>query len=107
MGSNHPWREWRGVFPSLPTPFDESGGVDENGMRQVTRFALENGADGVVCFGLAGEVGRLDHAERHRLLDVIVDEINGRIPVLVGVTAQSSARPAGLRSTRRSFTPME
>jgi 4-hydroxy-tetrahydrodipicolinate synthase len=89
MSADHPWHQWTGVFPSLPTPFDDSGGVDHKGMRDVTRFALDYRADGLVCFGLAGEVGRLDAAERRRLLDVIVEEANGRAPVLVGVTAEN------------------
>jgi 4-hydroxy-tetrahydrodipicolinate synthase len=100
---DHPWSGWTGMFPSLPTPFDESGAVDANGMREVTRFALDNGADGVVCFGLAGEVGRLDHAERHLLLDVIVDEVSGQIPVLVGVSAESVGASCRLAADAEQF----
>lgn len=80
---------WRGIFPSLPTVFDEAGEVDSAGYRAVTRFALDGGAHGIVCFGLAGEVNRLTIDERERLLEVAVDEVNSEVPVLVGATAEN------------------
>jgi dihydrodipicolinate synthase/N-acetylneuraminate lyase len=81
--------EWRGIFPSLPTPFSPQGGVDLDAQRQIVRFAVEHGAHGLICFGLAGEVLQLAPEERKRLCDVIVEEAAGRLPVLVGVSAES------------------
>lgn len=82
---------WRGIFPSLPTLFDDAGEVDPAGFRAVTRFALDRGAHGLVCFGLAGEVSRLTLEERERLLEVVVEEVDGAVPVLTGVTAENLA----------------
>ena len=69
---------WRGVFPSLATPFDENGELDLAGQRAITRFAVDSGSHGLICFGLAGEVFRLTPSERLELLAVIVDECAGR-----------------------------
>lgn len=76
---------WSGIFPSLPTPFSPDGDLDLDAQRSIVRFAIESGSHGLICFGLAGEVFRLTAEERVELLEVIVDETAGRIPVLAGV----------------------
>jgi 4-hydroxy-tetrahydrodipicolinate synthase len=82
-------RTWAGIYPSLPTPFLESGAVDLDAQRSVVRFAVQSGAHGIICFGLAGEVFRITPAERIELLEVIVEEVAGRIPVFAGVGTES------------------
>jgi dihydrodipicolinate synthase/N-acetylneuraminate lyase len=89
-------RHWGGIYPSLPTPFDSSGDVDLEAMRRVVRFALSAGSDGLVCSGLAGEVGRLTTSERMRLCEAIVQEADGAVPVLVGATAENLAQSRSL-----------
>lgn len=79
---------WKGILPSLPTPFDASGAVDVDAFRDVMRFAVACGAHGFVCFGLAGEVARLTVEERQRLLEAAVEEA-GDLPVLSGATAEN------------------
>lgn len=80
---------WKGIFPSLPTPFTAAGDLDLDGQRAVVDFAVRGGADGLICFGLAGEVFRLTPRERIELLEVIVDEAAGRVPVLAGVGTEA------------------
>ena len=81
---------WHGVFPSLPTPFLPDGSVDRVGMGAVVRYAIDAGAHGVVCFGLAGEVNRLSPPERVALGEVIVETCAGRVPMLLGAGAEST-----------------
>jgi 4-hydroxy-tetrahydrodipicolinate synthase len=80
---------WGGVFPSLCTPFDAEGQLDVAGQRAVARFALDAGAHGLLCLGLAGEVGKLASGERMDAAQAIIDEASADRPVLVGVTAAS------------------
>jgi dihydrodipicolinate synthase/N-acetylneuraminate lyase len=80
---------WKGIWPAVCTPFGADGGVDLDAMRRVVRFVLEGGAHGIVCFGLAGEVLKLASHERRSLLETIIDEVAGRVPVLAGVGAES------------------
>jgi dihydrodipicolinate synthase/N-acetylneuraminate lyase len=80
---------WKGIWPAICTPFAEDGSVDLAAMRRVVGFAIEAGAHGLVCFGLAGEVLKLTSDERRSLIEVIVDEAAGRVPVLAGVGAES------------------
>src|SRR5690348_1779654 len=90
MTTSVPLDEWTGIFPSLPTAFDREGELDLDGQRALTRFAIESGAHGVLCFGLAGEVFRLAPGERRQLLEVMIDETGGRIPVFAGVGAEAT-----------------
>lgn len=78
------------MFPSLCTPFNADDEVDLEAQRRVVRFALECGSHGLVAFGLAGEVLKLSVDERRELTDVIVDEVAGAVPVLVGAGAPST-----------------
>jgi 4-hydroxy-tetrahydrodipicolinate synthase len=80
---------WGGIFPSLATPFLADGDLDLDGQRAIVRFAVDAGAHGLICFGLAGEVFRLTPPERIELLDAIVGECDARIPVLAGVGAEA------------------
>lgn len=80
---------WSGIFPSLCTPFGADGGLDLETQRALVRFVVDSGADGIVCFGLAGEVNKLTPEERKRLTEVIIEEVGGRVPVLLGVGSEA------------------
>lgn len=80
---------WRGVYPAICTPFTTEGAVDLEAQRRVVRFALDCGSHGIVAFGLAGEVLKLSADERCALTDVILDEVGGAVPVLIGAGAPS------------------
>ncbi len=80
--------DWHGIFPSLCTPFRPDGALDEEGVRAAARFALEAGAHGLVCLGLAGEVDSLTAAERMRVVEAIAGEA-GDVPLLAGATGGS------------------
>lgn len=84
-----PSNTWRGVYPAICTPFAPGDLVDLQAQRRVVRFVLDGGAHGVVAFGLAGEVLKLTLDERRALTDVILDEVAGAVPVLVGAGAPS------------------
>jgi 4-hydroxy-tetrahydrodipicolinate synthase len=85
MTSTRP-RTFRGIFPSLPTVCAKNGEVDEAGQRSVVRFCIDSGAEGLACLLFAGEFYKFSDAERTRVARVVVDEANGRVPVLVGIS---------------------
>jgi dihydrodipicolinate synthase/N-acetylneuraminate lyase len=80
---------WAGIFPSIPTAFADDGSLDLASQAAVARFSVDCGAQGLLCFGLAGEVFRLTPGERREALEAIVEAVAGRIPVLAGVGAES------------------
>jgi 4-hydroxy-tetrahydrodipicolinate synthase len=77
----------KGIFPVLPTPFCESGAIDEPAMANIVDFALASGVDGVVFPGFASEVDELDATERAVLLAQVVKRVGGRVPVVAGASA--------------------
>jgi 4-hydroxy-tetrahydrodipicolinate synthase len=79
-----------GVYSVLPTPFTASGDLDENSLRQVIDLFIAAGVNGVTALGVTGEVARLDDLERRRVLEVVADQVNGRVGVVAGTTAEGT-----------------
>src|SRR5215213_9710940 len=88
-----------GVYSVLPTPFTASGDLDEDSLRKVIDLFINAGVNGVTALGVTGEVARLEDAERRRVLDVVVEHVNGRIGVVAGtrtcITYSRHARETG------------
>ena len=76
-----------GVIPILATPFIEGGSVDESSQLRLVDHLLQQGAHGLAAFGNAGEGYTLLPEERKALLQLIVNRVDGRVPVTVGVGA--------------------
>jgi 4-hydroxy-tetrahydrodipicolinate synthase len=79
-----------GVYSVLPTPFDGRGEVDEGSLRRVIDLFIAAGVNGVTALGVTGEVARLEDAERRRVLELVVEHVNGRIGVVAGTTADGT-----------------
>jgi len=72
----------RGVYPILITPFDERGRIDEEGLRSLIDFNLGAGVHGL-GIAMASEVLKLTDPERDRVTRIVVDQVRGRVPVVV------------------------
>jgi 4-hydroxy-tetrahydrodipicolinate synthase len=79
-----------GVYSVLPTPFTASGDLDDHSLRRVIDLFMQAGVNGVTALGVTGEVARLDDNERHRVLEVVTQHVNGRIGVVAGTTAEGT-----------------
>jgi 4-hydroxy-tetrahydrodipicolinate synthase len=75
-----------GVYTVLPTPFDERGAVDTQSLGRAIDLFLEDGVSGFVALGVTSEAARLSDAERGLVLDAVMTEVGGRVPVIVGAT---------------------
>lgn len=73
-----------GVGTALVTPFTKSGDLDEQGVRRLGRRQIDGGIDFLVPCGTTGESPTLTDAERTRIVEILVDEAGGRVPVLAG-----------------------
>lgn len=80
-----------GVFPVLPTPFQPDGAVDVAGLRNLVRYLLAAGVDGITFPGVASEVGQLTPEERQSSLAAVLEEVAGRCPVIAGVSSPDLA----------------
>lgn len=76
-----------GVIPAMVTTFDADDAFDEARMRAATRFLIERGVDGLYLTGSTGESFLMSPEERKRVVEVVVEEVNGRIPVIAHIGA--------------------
>ena len=76
-----------GVFPVLPTPFAADQQPDLAALRVLVRYLLRCGVDGMTFPGVASEVSELTQDERLSLTQLVLSEVAGRVPVVVGVSS--------------------
>ena len=72
-----------GVFPIAPTPFSEAGDLDLEGQRRVLDCVIDQGVDGVCILANYSEQFALSDVERDTLLDLCLEHVAGRVPVIV------------------------
>ena len=77
----------KGVIPALITPFDENEHFDETRMRSCVDFLIERGVGGLYTTGSTGETFLMSPDERAFVVEVVVDQVAGRIPVIAHVGA--------------------
>jgi 4-hydroxy-tetrahydrodipicolinate synthase len=73
-----------GMGTALVTPFMADGSVDEKRVRQLARRQVDAGIHFVSPCGTTGEAPTLSHDEKLRVIEIVVDEVAGRVPVLAG-----------------------
>jgi 4-hydroxy-tetrahydrodipicolinate synthase len=84
------------VLTAAVTPFDSRGAVDFDKFRELCRFLVDNGSDGVVVAGTTGESPTLADDERLSLFAAAVDELDGRATVVAGTGTYSTAHSVHL-----------
>ena len=94
-----PERAMRGVYPILVTPFDAAGRIDEESVGRLVEFNLEAGVDGL-GIAMASEILKLTEGERDRLVELVVGQVRGRVPVVVNTGA--AATDAAVFYSRRA-----
>ena len=72
-----------GVFPIAPTPFSDAGDLDLEGQRRVLDCMIDQGVDGVCILANYSEQFALSDVERDTLLDLCLEHVAGRVPVIV------------------------
>ena len=94
--SGAPERLLGGVVPPILTPFGERGEVDEGSLRSLATYLVGAEVEGLYVCGTTGEFPLLTGAERRRILEVVVEEVGGRIPVYAHVGAAGTAETVEL-----------
>jgi 2-keto-3-deoxy-L-arabinonate dehydratase len=77
---------YRGVFPVVPTTFDEGGGLDLDSQRRCVDFMIDAGSNGLCILANFSEQFVLSDAERDRIIGAVLDHVAGRVPVIVTTT---------------------
>ena len=83
---------FEGVYANLPTPFTDDGdSLDLYRLHALIDFLLDKRIDGIACLLSSGEYPYLCHSERLELASEVVRYVSGRVPVIVGVSALTTA----------------
>src|SRR5580658_6287992 len=73
-----------GIYPPTITAFNTDESLNEKGTRAFVRHLLDGGVHGLAPMGSAGEFFALTDGERMQVMEWILDEVNGQVPVYVG-----------------------
>ncbi len=82
---------FRGIFCPNVVPLDASGDIDESELRCYVDWLVERGIHGLYPNGSTGEFTRFTPEERRRIVEIVVDQARGRVPVLAGA-AEANTR---------------
>ncbi|MGC2194199.1 MAG: 4-hydroxy-tetrahydrodipicolinate synthase [Terriglobales bacterium] len=80
----------RGCGTALVTPFHQDGSIDETALRNLIAWQVESGIDFLIPCGTTGETPTLSHDEWLRVIDVTVEVVAGRVPIVAGATSNST-----------------
>ncbi|HHT7238116.1 MULTISPECIES: 4-hydroxy-tetrahydrodipicolinate synthase [Bacillus] len=80
----------KGAFPVLITPMDEFQEIDWKGVKQNVNYFIEQKVAGIIINGSTGEFVSLSKEERFNMVETVLKEVDGRIPVIVGTTAETT-----------------
>jgi len=86
---------FKGSIPALITPFKD-GKVDETALKKLVDWHVAEGSHGLVAAGTTAESPTLSHAEHRRVVEVVVQHVAGRIPVIAGAGSNNTAESIGL-----------
>ena len=81
----------RGLGVALITPFEEDNSVDYEALSRLVQFHLENSTDYIVALGTTAETPTLSKKEKNDVVRFIVEQVNSKIPVVMGVGGNNTA----------------
>jgi 4-hydroxy-tetrahydrodipicolinate synthase len=84
--------DFHGIIPPLLTPRTDSGEIDRAGISALVDHLVAGGVHGIFVLGSSGEVPYLTEAERDLVLETALEAAAGRVPVLVGISEQTTVR---------------
>ena len=91
---------FKGAIVAIVTPFKD-GKVDEPALRDLIEFQIANGTDGIVPCGTTGESSTLSHEEHDRVIEITIDAVKKRVPVIAGTGSNSTAE--AIRLTKHAY----
>jgi 4-hydroxy-tetrahydrodipicolinate synthase len=75
-----------GIFNIMATPFDAGHAIDFDSLKRLVDFQIDKRAHGLTILGVLGEAAKLTVAERREVMETAIAQVNGRVPVVVGVS---------------------
>ncbi|MBN2050507.1 MAG: 4-hydroxy-tetrahydrodipicolinate synthase, partial [Spirochaetales bacterium] len=94
---------YRGVYTALVTPFTRKGEVDEKALTNLVENQIASGVDGLVPIGTTGESPTLSHREVIGIVELVLKQTAGRIPVIVGTGSNDTKKAIELTREAESL----
>jgi len=91
---------FKGAIVAIVTPFKD-GQVHEESLRNLIEFQIANGTDGIVPCGTTGESSTLSHEEHDQVIEITIDAVKKRVPVIAGTGSNSTEE--AMRLTRHAY----
>ena len=81
-----------GIFPAMFTPMKTPDRFDEQGLRRLVRYLTDGGVHGLFVLGSGGEFPVFTPEERGDIIGIVVDEVDGKVPIIVGTSAETTRK---------------
>jgi 4-hydroxy-tetrahydrodipicolinate synthase len=86
---------FHGAIVATVTPF-RNGKLDRSALRRLVKFQIDSGTDGIVPCGTTGESATLSFDEHERVIDTVLDTVDGRVPVIAGTGSNNTKEAVAL-----------
>ena len=80
----------------MVTPFTPDKEIDEEGFRSNINYLIEKGVTGLVGAGTTGESATVSHEEHQRIIDILIDEVDGRVETIAGTGSNATSEALSL-----------
>lgn len=84
--------QFEGIYPAAITPFDKDENLDEPKLIDFLDFLIDGGIHGIYLLGTNGEAPLLDLEEKKRVIELAVEHIDGKIPIIAGTMCNSTKK---------------
>lgn len=86
---------FRGTGTALVTPFKSNGAIDEVSLRDLVDFQIEGGVEALLPIGTTGESVTIDENEQRFIVETVVEQAGGRVPVIAGAGGNATGKVIG------------
>ena len=83
--------KFEGTYVAMVTPFKEDGTIDEEGYRQNINYLIDQGVNGLVAAGTTGESATMTHDEHQKVVELLIDEVDGKVTTIAGTGSNSTS----------------
>jgi 4-hydroxy-tetrahydrodipicolinate synthase len=94
---------FQGTGTAIITLFDEELNVDYKGLKKFVRFQIDNKVDFLVVLGTTGESPVIDEEERKKIIDTVITEANGKIPIVIGTGSNDTRKVVRLNKIAEDY----
>ena len=92
----------KGIFPIVYSFFNKNNSLDKKLMREQINLIHKIGSQGIACLGLATEVQKLSFDEKKNIIEMIAEQLNGKIPIAVTIQGKSIVEQINLIKVARA-----